>query len=299
MILKFVFSDQFMGWGCVNGTTPGLYHPETLMCSNEKMGRVNCAPVEDIHLYRGCYECDGPLCDDVIVNLGFTARTICPLGISQCYSSRRADGRTFRGCYQSRGSSPGERVCQDAVGACKICSSNYCNYEQLVTLSGQCYKSNWKRADRHETTLRLADCTGLAFFGSRDRYCYIAASSRLLMRMGCISELVAGVDSSYAITTGGTSVAWLYGNSCYKCVSNYEGFCLDVTYVKQQKCMGLHRFPARGCYTLIDRRNKRVERGCVTEVTEFMLRLCELPIFMGKCHICQDNGCNDMRVDDL
>lgn len=285
-----------MGWGCVQPDMPGLYHPEVLMCSNEKAGRPNCAPVDHIDRHVGCYECSGPLCDSVLTSLGYTARTICPLGTSQCYSSRRHDGRTFRGCYTQDQRSEGVRVCRNAVGACKVCSTNYCNYDPVLPATGQCYKTNWARPDRHETSLRFADCRGEIFQGGSD-YCYVAASSRLFMRMGCLSELVSGVDESYAITTGGTSVAWLFENACYKCVSNAEGFCADVSRLKQEKCVGLHRFPVRGCYTLIDRREKRLERGCITEMNEYMLRLCDMPFFVERCEICQDDGCNNEFID--
>lgn len=275
--------------GCVTESMPGLYNAEVLMCSNNKENKM-CAPITNIDEYIGCYECSNPPCDNVLANLGYTAKTICPLGTTQCYSSRRADGVTFRGCYT--GSSVGVKICKDSIGACQICSHNYCNYEQVSTLiEGQCYKSNWKRKDKHETSLRLADCTGLRF-KSNNEHCYVASSSRLFMRMGCVSELVSGIDESYALTFGSTSVAWLYQNTCYRCESNELGYCFDVKYLPQHKCLGLNKFPVRGCYTLIDRRARRVERGCITELTEFMMRLCNMPIFYDKCTVCLDSGCN-------
>lgn len=140
--------------------------------------------------------------------------------------------------------------------------------------------------------MRFADCTGTKFWSHMDDYCYIAVSSRLFFRMGCLSELV-GIDDSYSITTGSTRVAWLHQNTCYKCVSTEEGHCFEVHHLKgQHKCRGLNQFPTRGCYTLIDKRSKRLERGCITELNEYMLRLCNMPIFFEKCMICQDNGCN-------
>lgn len=122
--------------GCVSERTPGLYNAEVLMCSNKKLGQF-CAPNENINDYRGCYECTDPPCHDVLVSLGHLAKTICPLGTTQCYSARRADGNIFRGCYW--GISEGMKICKDSVGACKICSDNYCNFEKLKT--GKRWKS--------------------------------------------------------------------------------------------------------------------------------------------------------------
>lgn len=268
---------------------PGLYHPDTLMCNNDH--RSMCQPTVNIPEHMGCYECSHPPCDDVLVTLGYTAKTICPLGTTRCYSSRRSDGVTFRGCYS--GSAEGVKVCKDTLGACRLCTGNYCNYHKLVDEwdEGQCYKSNWRRIDVHETSLRLADCRGNRFHGTTDR-CYIASSSRLFMRLGCLSELVAGIDDTYAITTGPTSVTWLYQNTCYKCESHSEDYCYDVQYLEQHTCLGLNKLPVRGCYTLIDRRARRLERGCITELSEYMLRLCNMPIFFEKCSICQESGCN-------
>lgn len=267
----------------------GLYNANVLMCSNSEEGRI-CTPTELIQRHLGCYECSHPPCDDVLVTLGYAAKTICPLGTEQCYSARRADGVTFRGCYS--GISEGVKVCKDTMGACRICSGNYCNHEKLVRQThGQCYKSNWRRADHHETSLRFADCQGSSFYGSEDT-CYIASSSRLFMRMGCLSELVSGIDESYAVKFGGTWVAWLYQNKCYKCESNAEGYCFDVNYLQRHTCRGLTKLPVRGCYTLTDRRSGRLERGCITELSEYMLRLCNMPIFFEKCFICQGDGCN-------
>lgn len=281
--------------GCVTEDTPGIYNAEVLLCSNQKLGQF-CAPTDRVEDYRGCYECSHPPCDDVLVTLGYMAKTICPLGTTHCYSSRRSDGVTFRGCYT--GASEGVKVCKDSIGACKICAANYCNFEKLMPrLQGQCYKSNWRRTDRHETSLRFADCTGNKFWSGGDDYCYVASSSRLFMRMGCVSELVAGIDESYAVTFGGTSVAWLYQNACFKCQSNAEGYCYDVKYLRAEQCLGLHKYPVRGCYTLIDRRSLRLERGCITELSEYMLRLCNMPIFFEKCVICQDSGCNKEVFD--
>lgn len=281
--------------GCVTDTMPGLYNAEVLMCSNNKQPK-SCTPTTNIDEYIGCYECRDPPCDNVLANLGHTAKTICPLGTTQCYSSRRADGVTFRGCFRQgvSGNSVGEKICKDSMGACKICSHNYCNYDVVTTLiEGQCYKSNWKHKDHHETSLRLADCAGHRFKSREsNEHCYVASSSRLFMRMGCVSEQVSGIDDSYALTFGSSNVAWLYQNTCYKCESNELGYCFDVKYLKQHKCLGLNQFPVRGCYTLIDRRAMRVERGCVTELTEFMMRLCNMPIFYDKCSVCSDSGCN-------
>lgn len=280
--------------GCVTEDMVGAYQADTLMCSNQKMKKRPCMPMRDIDLYMGCYECSHPPCDDVLTNFGYTAKTICPLGTRQCYSSRRSDGVTFRGCYS--GVSEGIQVCKNSLGACKICRGNYCNSEKLVTeIETQCYKSNWKRPDKHETTLRFADCTGSAFYGTHN-LCYIAASSRLFMRMGCVSELVSGIDESYALTLGDTNVVWLYQNYCYKCVSNEKGYCLDVQYLKTEKCLGFSKYPARGCYTLTDNRSQQLSRGCLTELSEYMMVLCNMPIFFEACSICVENGCNNAII---
>lgn len=289
---KKILSDHNgkLQMGCVTEDTPGLHHADMLLCRNGKE-QQNCMPFEGIESLRGCYECSYPFCDDVLVNLGYTAKTICPVGTTHCYSARRADGVTFRGCYT--GITEGVKVCNNTMGACKICKYNYCNYDKVITkITGQCYKSNWKKPDKHETTLRFTDCKGSYFFG-RQHHCFIASSTRLFMRMGCVSELVGGIDESYSITYGGTEVAWLYQNSCYKCASNAQGYCFAVDHLKPEKCAGYNKYPARGCYTLIDRREHVMERGCITELNDYMMQLCNMPIFFEKCQICTNNGCNN------
>lgn len=239
----------------------------------------------------GCYECTHPPCDDVLVTMGHHAKVICPFGVNRCYSSRRMDGTTFRGCYGGD-ADEGVKICKDTRGGCIVCAGNYCNVHKVIPqIHAQCYKTNWRDHRIHGATLRLGDCTGVIFEGS-SKYCYVAYSSRLLMRLGCLSELVAGVDETYALTLGGTEVVWMYPNSCYKCESNGEGFCFDVSYLGVQQCNGLNMFPVRGCYTLIDHRDRKLVRGCLTELNEYMIRLCDLPIFNQKCTICLENGCN-------
>lgn len=45
------------------------------------------------------------------------------------------------------------------------------------------------------------------------------------MRMGCLSELVSGIDKTYTLTYGGAELAWLFPN---KCESKSSGFCFDI-----------------------------------------------------------------------
>lgn len=89
--------------------------------------------------------------------------------------------------------------------------------------------------------------------------------------------------------------------SCYQCHSEdpFDKSCdEDVRYLEPTSCAYLYGSRPASCYVLIHRGWKSMERGCGTELDQYMYAACDTDLF-AECKLCTGSGCNNQDMTDV
>lgn len=274
--------------GCLDyGFNPFLLvSPQTHFCDNMRSDVVPCMSIdEDFTKRRSCYQCAN--CDNVF-DLDHRIKLLCPVGTTNCYAVMGRDMQVRRGCDHP--SDPYYGACRAYKHVCARCDYDYCNFNTVASVPGQCFKTRPYMHPSHLMTLRLEDCSG-RYLTNLWNTCYVAFTGTLFIEAGCVNELQASDVFRYEkMRMGDTSVIDEEAVSCYKCTSNQTDFCYNVRHLEPEPCKFETQYAIRGCYTMLKR--DTIQRGCLTELDMYHQHMCANVNFLPICNTCRRSFCN-------
>lgn len=253
--------------------------------------------VTELFKYRQCYVCADHNCENAFEQ-GPYYKKVCPRDVLSCYVVYDQSGITYRGCYAKNNNTQdiGVELCDQKKLNCYKCNHNNCNDIRVVDrysgMRNMCFTTKPRGNLVHDFRMRMEPCFGKSL-DSVGGFCYLLRRSKeMITQMGCTSDLTE-TTSDDKLFTGDLNVVNSLPHYCFKCHSDRDKFCRQTDHLKPYECGNLRSSAARGCYQFRDRLSGVIERGCMSEMGEFMLKFC---IMMNQkidaCYVCPGFNCN-------
>lgn len=279
--------------GCVEPTTSWdiLSHMNTHFCQNPHKFCLN--PLDNFQDVLSCFHCSPRTKQSLCLKPQFfdvSNRGRCNNGTRRCVTYALGL-EVLRGC---EGEGLVGENCKLNPEKCRFCDTNYCNGLPLHENPVRCYSTRSHVAGSHSSVLKLIKCINPVAVDT-EKPCYISRREKWpLIRAGCVADYED--RAKYFISAvGQPSIIFEDPLHCYKCKSSHYYRCYSTRWLDPHKCNGNSVSALRGCYTIFDLKNKRIERGCLSELDNHRAILCLGQHFELMCIFCTEHFCNTIR----
>uniref|UniRef100_A0A336MP54 CSON002700 protein n=1 Tax=Culicoides sonorensis TaxID=179676 RepID=A0A336MP54_CULSO len=248
-----------------------------------------------------CFHCD----ENVNPDCSFMSEKLPPLHYcvkyddvkgDQCYTKLDLNKKIIRGCISDLKS---QTEC-DKNGKCLKCNYDGCNrqlkFSKPSLFCVNC-ESNFNRNNsclwgQHTSSAEL--CKNTVEFGTTEE-CFSMTSQTGHVKRGCLHDnpQICDQNTCKKCTTSGCNQENVIKQSCVTCNSTTDPSCDGKTKIQAKTCSKeLQLFEERWCYTYRDLRDNSIHRGCFSELSDEIKRIC-LNNENRNCDICEPEGCNN------
>lgn len=259
-------------------------------------GRENCNDMSIINEYCAiCY--DRKNCT-YAPNIDMIQK--CPLSLKHlgCYLYKDAEGFAERGCMSNLMYNEKQKECQEGNGQCKMCTGHSCNMKKTFQVCRACDSStDLDGLNCISTPWNMEEITCANYTDK----CYTYVKNGTVKR-NCIGDkIVPSVDdctknpNNCQICSDKDSCndIVLKHETCISCNSSIDASCASsLTFKSFEECPFL--INCQTCYHHIDKNTGVHTRGCVKNLIEPMLSLCERN--SDECKTCEGTNCNNRNL---